>query len=131
MRAINRIVVHCADTPDALDIGRREIDIWHRAKGWIGVGYHYVVRRDGTIEIGRFESAVGAHVEGHNRDSIGVCWVGRGKPERQQYLSLIGLIRELMSRYTLGASCVFGHRELNHGKTCPNLDMDALRKELA
>lgn len=131
MREISAIVVHCADTPDALDIGRKEIDSWHKAKGWNGVGYHYVIRRDGTIEVGRFETVVGAHVEGHNAKSIGVCWVGSVKPGKAQYVALVGMLRDLMDRYKLGVSCVFGHRELNDGKTCPNLDMAALRKELS
>lgn len=130
-RAINVIVVHCADTPDTLDVGRKEIDAWHKAKGWNGIGYHYVVRRDGTIEVGRLETVVGAHVEGHNANSIGVCWVGRDKPAKPQYAAMVALLRDLLERYDLGVSCVFGHRELNHGKTCPNLDLAALRKELS
>lgn len=111
-------------------MGRREIDVWHKAKGWNGIGYHYVVRRDGTIEVGRYEGVVGAHVEGRNAKSIGVCWVGKNKPAKVQYQALIGLVKDLMDRYELGTSCVFGHRELNAGKTCPNLDLQLLRKDL-
>jgi N-acetyl-anhydromuramyl-L-alanine amidase AmpD len=64
-----------------MDIGVKEIDEWHRAKGWFnGCGYHYVIRRDGTVETGPRKSAAGyhpgAHCRGLNQISIGVCLVG-------------------------------------------------------
>ena len=62
-----------------------QIDTWHRKQGWkLGIGYHYVVRRDGTIEPGRPEWMVGAHCRNHNAHSVGVCYEGginiRGQP---------------------------------------------------
>jgi len=76
MRRINEIILHCAATRPDQDIGAAEIDEWHRSNGWSGIGYHWVIRRDGTREPGRPEPHVGAHVYGHNANSIGVCLVG-------------------------------------------------------
>lgn len=133
MRVIDRLVVHCSDSPDTqADIDVNEIRRWHVVgNGWKDVGYHYVIRRDGTIEAGRMESVVGAHVESFNADSLGICWVGRHHMTGEQHAALLKLLRELMERYKLGISCVFGHKELDPKKTCPNLDMAKLRKELA
>lgn len=135
-RKIDCIVVHCSDSPDArANIGAADIRRWHtdpppRGRGWADIGYHYVVRRDGVIEPGRPESVIGAHVEGHNARSIGVCWVGRDKPAPVQRAALLGLLRHLMRQHKITAANVFGHRELNPGKTCPNLDLAQLRADL-
>jgi hypothetical protein len=78
------IVVHCSATGPAADIGVAQITQWHKQRGFDTVGYHYVIRRNGTLETGRRESEIGAHVRGHNANSIGVCLAGgvdaKGKP---------------------------------------------------
>ncbi len=129
-RVVDCIVVHCSDSPDAMDIGRVEIDQWHKERGWHGIGYHYVVRRNGTIEVGRQESEEGAHALGYNAHSLGVVWVGRETQGEAQRSAMLTVLRELMSRYKVGPHRVFGHCELNPGRTCPNLDMGELRTEL-
>ena len=132
MRAIKRIVVHCSDSPDSQDIGAKEITQWHLARGFATIGYHAVVRRDGTIEIGRPEDQIGAHVEGHNSDSLGVCIVGRKDFSPAQMLAVITLVRSWMRKYGIAPQAVLGHYELDtHGKTCPNLQMIAFRKSIA
>lgn len=130
MRKIARIIVHCSDSPDKLDIGAKEIAEWHLQRGFKTIGYHFVVRRDGSIETGRPIDQVGAHVAGHNSDSIGICWVGRDRPTAFQRESLIEQIWDLLDQFHLQVSDVYGHKELNPGKSCPNLDMPAFRKEL-
>lgn len=70
------IIIHCSATPPSMDIGAKDIDRWHRAKGWLGIGYHYVIKRDGTVEMGRKLEDAGAHAEGHNHHSVGVCMIG-------------------------------------------------------
>jgi hypothetical protein len=75
-RKIERIVVHTAATPEGRDIGAQEIDRWHRQRGWRMIGYHYVIRLDGTVEEGRDETIPGAHARGYNRTSIGICLIG-------------------------------------------------------
>lgn len=143
MRVIKKLVVHCSATPATSDIGRREIDRWHRARGFLRIGYHYVIRRDGSVEEGRPEADPGAHVEGHNKDSIGICMVGGvaadGKKGEDnftpaQYTSLHAVLRGLHGRYPQAA--VMGHRDLSPDrngdgritrnewmKECPSFDV--------
>lgn len=73
---VDLVVVHASATPPGMDIGSREIDRWHRERGWLQIGYHGVIRRDGTYEGGRPWHKPGAHVEGHNKRSLGFCLVG-------------------------------------------------------
>tara|TARA_A200000113_G_scaffold226000_1_gene249328 strand:- start:16807 stop:17208 length:402 start_codon:yes stop_codon:yes gene_type:complete len=120
-RETTYIVVHCADTPDDMDVGVEEITQWHKERGFRTVGYHYVIRLDGTIEQGREPSTIGAHVKGHNDESIGICVVGRGNLTPQQDENLFELIRLLKRTYTDAE--IIGHTDLDDGKTCPNFDV--------
>lgn len=135
MRDIKKIFVHCTDSDDSLDIGFREINEWHKERGWlspsgVSCGYHYVIRRDGRIELGRPLEESGAHVYKHNRDSIGVVWVGRNSINPRQYEMLLCLLRTLINNFNLREDNVFGHNEFDFGKTCPNLNMLKLRGDL-
>lgn len=135
MRSIKKIIVHVADTPDTLDIGAAEIRQWHtdpppRGNGWSDIGYHKVVRKGGILEDGRPESRAGAHVRGHNADSLAICWVGRNDCQESQKASMKKQIKEWLTKYGLSISDVYGHKELASGKTCPNLDMDEFRRYL-
>jgi N-acetylmuramoyl-L-alanine amidase len=135
MGLIKKIVVHCSDSDDSIDVGFREIDEWHRQRGWmsdsgISCGYHYIIRRDGRIEKGRPDNERGAHVKGHNTGSLGICWVGRNKIGPKQLESLKKLLRTLINRHGLESLDIYGHFELDSRKTCPNLDMDWLRAEV-
>ena len=76
MRKIKKIIVHCSATPESMDVGTEEIRRWHKERGWNDIGYHDVIRRDGTLEKGRDISIAGAHAKGHNFSSIGVCLIG-------------------------------------------------------
>lgn len=136
MRRISRIIVHTSDSPDSLNIGFKEINQWHKERGWldkssnISCGYHYIVRRNGKIEAGRPESSVGAHCYGYNRESIGICWVGRDKMTPKQDKALRMLVREIQDKYGVNLSKIQGHYELNEGKTCPNFDMNEFRLDI-
>jgi N-acetyl-anhydromuramyl-L-alanine amidase AmpD len=125
------IVVHCSATKATLDIGVREITQWHIQRGFDTVGYHYVIRRSGELETGRRESAIGAHVRGHNANSIGICLAGgvdaHNKPENnftvQQFATLELLLKQLKDRYPTART--LGHRDLSpdkngDGKITPN-----------
>lgn len=70
------IFVHCSATKPSMDVGVREISQWHKELGWLAVGYHFIIRRDGTIEEGRPVDVVGSHVKDWNSKSVGVCLVG-------------------------------------------------------
>ena len=77
MRKINEIIIHCSATSSEADIGVAEIRQFHvQKRGWKDIGYHYVIRRSGLIEVGRKHHEIGAHCKNRNRYSIGICLVG-------------------------------------------------------
>ena len=126
---VKYLIVHCSYTPESMDIGKSDIDRWHREKGWMMIGYHKVIKRDGTVEDGRPLSKSGAHVRGMNRTSIGICLIGgmnRAKdgPEinytDEQMKSLRSLLDGLRKDYPIAK--VRGHTDFDKGKTCPNFD---------
>ena len=72
-RRIEEIILHCSATPEGRDVGVEEIRRWHvKGNGWRDVGYHFVVRLDGSVETGRPLRVAGAHCRGHNARSVGV-----------------------------------------------------------
>jgi N-acetylmuramoyl-L-alanine amidase len=105
-----------------MDIGVEDIRVWHKDRGWDDIGYHYVIRRDGTVEPGRDEDAQGAHVRGWNEFSIGICLVGGSMGvvdyTRCQWNSLKSLVYRLKMKYPKAS--VLGHCDYDPGKTCPN-----------
>ena len=70
------IIIHCSATRAEQDITAADIESWHRARGFWTIGYHYVIRLDGTIEPGRDVTLDGAHCMGWNKRAIGICYVG-------------------------------------------------------
>lgn len=125
----NKIILHAAATTPSMDIGAQEIDRWHRSRGWLGIGYHFVIRRDGQVETGRRRDDVGAHAKGHNHDSIGVCLVGGLDEDHNpannftdaQFDATWSLIVTLEGEY--GTLEVIGHSDVSD-KTCPMFDVD-------
>lgn len=110
------IVVHHSVSGD---VGAVQIHGWHRERGWHGIGYHYVIRENGSIEAGRPEWAVGAHVTGKNSVSVGICLAGdfdKYPPTQGQITSLVWLVRSLQAEYP--GTQVVGHRELQ-ATACP------------
>lgn len=122
--SIQHLVVHCSDSPDDEDIGAREIHALHLGFDWHGIGYHRVIRRDGTIEGGRPDYWVGAHVRGENTVSVGVCLVGREHFTDAQFDSLELVLRFWREDFPQATIC--GHRDFpSTDKTCPNFDVRA------
>lgn len=128
MRAIKKIIVHCADTPEGRDDRAADIKRWHtEERGWSDIGYHYVVDLDGTIEPGRPVEKAGAHCTGHNADSIGVCYIGGCDKKMQpkdtrtdaQKASLLLLLKYLVAKYP--GVTIYGHRDFAN-KSCPSFD---------
>ena len=71
------IVIHCSATPADMDIDAAKIKHWHTVdNGWDDIGYHYVIKRDGTLETGREEHRTGSHARQVNGTSIGICMIG-------------------------------------------------------
>ncbi len=122
LNSVKYLVVHCAATPPSRDLGVAEIRAMHKQRGFNDVGYHYVIRRDGRVEKGRADSVVGAHVQGFNSVSLGICMVGginaKGWSENnftpEQFAALRQLLMTLKAKYTTAE--ILGHRDLSPDK---------------
>lgn len=144
MRNITHIIVHESDSSWG---DSAVIDDWHKKRGWIGCGYHDIIlngkrnpkssyneNEDGFIEGGRMLKTVGAHARGFNRQSIGICLIGRGgKFTEKQLSSLIDRIIKYMLIFGIPVENVLGHYEipLSGGKVCPEIDMKDFRNKLS
>tara|TARA_R100000353_G_scaffold121074_1_gene86129 strand:+ start:331 stop:747 length:417 start_codon:yes stop_codon:yes gene_type:complete len=127
MRDLNRIILHCAATREGKDFSVDTIREWHvNGRGWSDIGYHWVIRLDGSIEVGRPLEKSGAHTKGHNKDSVGVCYIGGcdadGKPkdtmnpEQEKAWRMIVLsLRTLYGNHIT----IHGHNEFAN-KACPS-----------
>ena len=142
MREITHIVMHCTATPATSDIGAADVHRWHLQRGWSGIGYHFVIRRNGQIEPGRAIEKKGAHVAGFNAKSIGISLAGGVASNGQtpvdnftedQLLAARDLVLDLMATYRVPSSNVMGHNEviskITHGspKACPVFSMKRFR----
>lgn len=131
MNNITHVVVHYSATFEDQNLTVKDIDKMHKARGWKGVGYHYVIRRDGVVEKGRPDNVVGAHVAGQNSGKIGICCIGgcnratgpnKGVDNRTpaQIKAQIALIKTLLARHPKAK--VVGHRDLASTQ-CPGFDV--------
>ncbi len=150
MRPIRKIIIHCSDSTFG-DVD--QIRLWHtmpppHGRGWKDIGYHWAVLNgqitpkvpyqpgmDGVIQAGRPEAEIGAHCQGHNADSIGVCLVGIKQFTEKQMDALYTFLIHALAAKGLTVEDVIGHCETDtgqaQGKTCPNIDMNKVRAELA
>lgn len=171
-RSIKLIVVHCAATPSGQWLGNKApgtagyrtapaiIDDWHRQRGFArqsaararfnpelsSIGYHYLIDIDGKVWTGRGHDEVGAHVAGHNADSLGICMVGGAERDGRftypQWTALEALVSKLSHQLQLHLTdkTICGHRDLSpdHNgdgkitsvdwlKTCPGFDVSNWR----
>ena len=125
------IVIHCSQTRPSQKWGAKEIDRVHREFGWTKIGYGKVIKRDGTVEQGRGDDEVQAHVKGYNHCSYGICLVGGAKEEDwkqeddnftgEQFESLKKLLEELLVKYP--DAQIVGHRDLDESKFCPSFSV--------
>ena len=138
MRQLNEIIIHCTATPPNWMDGKTalqkvaEVRKWHvKDRGWKDIGYHYLIDRDGSVEVGRKLEEVGAHTQGHNTGTIGISLVGgHGSAKNdafeanftpEQDLALRELIAELKSKYTT-IKKVSGHNQYAN-KACPGFNV--------
>ena len=136
MRKINKIILHCSATPEGKDFRAKDIDLWHRKRGFKSIGYHYVVDLDGTIEKGRPENEIGSHCLNHNSNSIGICYIGgcdanmKAKDTRTeaQKSALIDLVYDIMQQYHLTLNQVYCHNQFSN-KQCPSFNINTFKKE--
>ena len=129
------LVVHCSATKPSMDIGLREIKRWHvNDNGWRDVGYHYIIRRNGEVELGRSNRDTGAHAAGYNHKSISLCMVGGMAEDNsaennftaQQWTALLDLVKQIKVDYP--EADVIGHNEISE-KECPSFDVQKWKEE--
>jgi hypothetical protein len=128
MRQIAKIIVHCSDTETGTTAAIRAYHmrpVAQGGRGWNDIGYHWVIERDGSLHAGRDEAEVGAHCEGDNSDSIGICMVGVADFAPCQLLTMRKLLRMKVRDFGLSPADVHCHYEMpsgiKQGKTCPNI----------
>lgn len=131
MREIDTAVVHCAYTPPSMNIGAEEIRRWHvEDNGWSDIGYHYVIPRDGRLQLGRSFNRAGAHVRGHNASSVGICLIGGMREDGSgpefnytllQMRQLLILLKNLQIEFDVRS--IVGHCDLDPNKSCPNFNV--------
>ena len=135
-RRIDEIIVHCTASPEGRDLTVEQIRKQHKSQGWSDIGYHILVTLDGQAHLGRDMDISGAHAEGHNSHSIGVCYVGgvenrpgvaykdlKAKDTRTeaQKATLLALLMDLRKLYPNAR--IIGHRDVDtHGKDCPSFE---------
>jgi len=135
VRELKRIILHCTATREGEQLDVSQIDKWHRDRGWSEIGYHYVLYADGTIATGRDIRKKGAHVKGHNHDSVGVAYVGgldnnlvpQDTMTMQQEMAFLHLVNSL--RVVFGDLSVHGHNEFS-SKACPSFNVQEKYKFL-
>jgi len=129
------IVIHCSATKPSMDIGLSEIRNWHvNERGWRDVGYHYVIKRNGEVELGRNIQDTGAHAKGYNAKSIGICLVGGMAEDNstednftdKQWAALLDLIKQKLTDYP--EAKVIGHNEISK-KDCPCFDVQKWKED--
>lgn len=140
---IKWIVIHHSGTNSGnVEVFRK----YHKSKGWVDVGYHYVITNgnggpDGEIQVGRPINMVGAHAPGANVVSVGICLVGdfnKSQPTSAQLSSLAKLVLNLMKQFNIPVKHIIGHKDVpklfnqNYTTDCPgkNFSVETFRKSL-
>lgn len=119
MRKISLIALHCSATMEGRPFTVADIDAMHRRRGFRMIGYHYLIELDGTVATGRPLDQIGAHIEGHNSNSIGICYVGgigadgKAKDTRtaEQLAAMEKLVRDLAAQFPQAK--IRGHRDMS------------------
>jgi len=132
-RNVKKIIIHCSETPD-YDVGdkdfnkfgAKDIDKWHKKRGFDRIGYHYVIQRNGRVQKGRDDNMIGAHCYGENDDSIGICYIGTEKPTNMQIAAMYSVCCGIMHTYGLDFADIYSHNHFNGEKTCPGFPISKL-----
>lgn len=119
-------IIHCSDSPQGRGDNAKTIHRWHQQRGWDGIGYHYVILEDGTIENGRPLYWEGSHAKGFN-NYIGICLIGKDTFTMKQMEELSNLLVKLAKDDKIDPEKILGHYEVST-KTCPNFDVKPIAK---
>lgn len=134
LKKIKFIAVHHSQRK--IDSVKRIRDLHVKINKWEDIGYHWLIDKKGKLCKGRSEKFIGAHVYGHNKNSLGVCLIGNydeEKPTKKQIQTLIKFLKEKTKKYKIPVKNILGHREFpDVTKTCPGkfVDMDEIRKNV-
>ena len=112
-----------------MDFGVEKVTSWHKNRGFDTIGYHYLIKRDGTLQVGRDEDVVGAHAVAVNGTSVGVALVGGGTAdmgwennfEPIQFETLKSILLKLKDKYNIEK--IIGHYQVDGKKECPSFDV--------
>ena len=126
--SVKYIVIHCSATRSTRDYTAEQLLRDHKTRGFRTVGYHFYIRRDGSVTQHRKLLEVGAHCRPWNRCSIGICYEGGLSADctpadtrtLMQKGSMLALLREL--RLLFPKALIVGHHDLNPVKPCPCFD---------
>lgn len=149
-KSTTALAIHCTATREGQDFDATTVDGWHKKQGWAGIGYHFLIHIDGSVEAGRPVDAIGSHIAGHNSNSVSIVYVGgldsQGRPKDtrtpEQRDAMALLVRHLKAKYR-GITRIGGHRDFSPDKNgdgkitsnewlkaCPCFDVaDWLRSE--
>ena len=128
MRKITDIIIHCSATKEGKSFTVADIDRWHRQRGFAQIGYHYVIYLDGSVHKGRPIELIGAHCQGHNAHSIGICYIGglatdnktpKDTRTEAQKQAMLNLLKELRAKFP--TATIRGHRDFA-AKACPSFN---------
>ena len=129
------IVIHHAGMSRDKDMTVYDIHDFHvNNNHWSGIGYHFVIHKDGIIEHGRPIESVGAHAFLNNEFTVGICLTGNydlGKPPQEQLYSAVQLVAAICDNYNFPATetTIFGHRDFS-GTSCPGRNLYPLLPDI-
>jgi N-acetylmuramoyl-L-alanine amidase len=124
------IVLHCSDSDIPSHDNVAVITQWHRKRGFKNIGYHYYINKSGVTFKGRPDNEVGAHTEGFNSNSIGICLGGKDYFTEAQFEACAKLCSKLLEEHGLSVIDILGHRDLNGAKTCPNFELSKVTSRI-
>jgi N-acetylmuramoyl-L-alanine amidase len=129
--SVDYLVVHCSASSPSMNVDIEEITRWHEQRGFLAIGYHWFIKRDGSLQAGRAEDEQGAHVLGYNHCSIGICLSGGLQEDKKtpednytpaQYDTLVALLKRLRAAHP--QATIQGHRDFpGVNKACPCYDV--------
>jgi N-acetylmuramoyl-L-alanine amidase len=128
MRKINKIIIHCTATPEGRHTTVEDVRRWHLDRGWSDIGYHFLIYLDGSLHEGRPVEIPGAHCKGHNKESIGIAYVGgidkvNFKPKdtrtEEQKEALVYILEYLKIQHA--DAVIHGHNDFAD-KACPSFN---------
>lgn len=122
------IIVHCSDSPQGRNDTAVDIHRWHKGRKFDGIGYHYVILEDGTVENGRPLYWNGAHASGYN-SYVGICLIGINDFTEAQFKALALLIERLSLTYKISKDKILGHNQVST-KACPGFSVSRFLDEV-